>query len=52
LGRTDRSADEKLPTDEAKEKAVGELFLALRRDLFSRKLVKETTLKAIDFRLY
>jgi len=52
LGDTDRSADEKLPTDEAKEKAIGELFLALRRDLLSRKLVKETALNATDFRLY
>jgi len=52
LGHTDRSLDERLPTDEEKEKAVGDLFLALRKDLFSRKLVKETALKATDFKLY
>lgn len=52
FGYSDSPAGKKPATDEAKEEAVGELFLALRKDLFSRKLVKKTKLKATDFRLY
>jgi len=52
LGEIEYASDGRVPTNEEKEKAIGELFLALRRDLFSRKLVKETTLSATDFKLY
>jgi hypothetical protein len=32
--------------------AFGELFLAIRKDLISRKLIKKTKLKGSDFKLY
>ena len=32
--------------------AFGELFLAIRKDLISRKLIKKTELKISDFSLY
>lgn len=35
--------------DEEKEVAVGDLMLAIRKDLISRKIVKKTNLKAKDF---
>jgi len=37
-------------SDEEKEKAVGELMLAIRRDLIERKPLKATNLKPEDFR--
>jgi hypothetical protein len=37
-------------SDEEKEKAVGELILAIRIDLISRKPLKKTTLKPEDFK--
>ena len=37
-------------SDEEKERAVGELILAIREDLISRKLLKKTGLRAEDFR--
>lgn len=37
-------------SDEEKEKAVGELILAIREDLISRKPLKETRLKPEDFK--
>lgn len=37
-------------SDEKKGKAVGELILAIREDLISRKPLKKTTLKPEDFR--
>jgi len=49
---TDRSLDDRLPTDEEKEKVIAELLLAVRKDLLSRKLVRQTTLKASDFKLH
>ena len=52
LVHTDRSLDDRLSTDEGKEEAFGELLLAVRKDLLSRKLVKQTTLNASDFKLY
>jgi len=36
--------------DEAKERAVGELMLAIRRDLLARKPVRTTALTIKDFR--
>ena len=36
--------------DSIKENAVGELILSIRKDLLSRKLVKETSLLPKDFR--
>ena len=36
-------------TDAEKEIAVGDLILAIRKDLISRKIVKQTNLKAKDF---
>jgi len=36
-------------TDAEKEIAVGDLMLAIRKDLISRKIVKQTNLKAKDF---
>ena len=35
---------------ETKERVAGEFFLALRRDLLSRKLVKKTSLTSADYR--
>lgn len=52
LVHTDRSLDERLPSDQEKEEALGELLLAIRKDLLSRKLVRQTALKASDFKLY
>lgn len=37
-------------TDSVKEKAMGELVSSIRKDLLSRKLVKNTTLTENDFR--
>ena len=37
-------------SDKEIEKAVGELMLAIRKDLISRKLLKKTNLKPEDFR--
>ena len=37
-------------SDEEKQKAVGELILAIRIDLISRKPLKKTTLKSEDFK--
>jgi hypothetical protein len=37
-------------SDEEKEKAAGELFTAIRRDILKRKLLKETKLNSNDFR--
>jgi len=37
-------------SDEEKEKAVGELILAIRIDLINRKPLKKTTLKPEDFK--
>jgi len=37
-------------TDEEKEKALGELALAIRNDLLSRKIVRNTKLKPEDFK--
>jgi len=37
-------------SDEEKEKAVGELMLAIRRDLLSRKPLRKTSLKPEDFK--
>ena len=37
-------------SDEEKEKAVGELMLAIRRDLISRKPLGKTNLRPEDFR--
>jgi len=37
-------------SDEIKEEAVGALIVAIRKDLLSRKIVKNTKLKAKDFR--
>ena len=37
-------------SNEEKEKAVGELMLAIRKDLISRKPLKKTNLKPEDFR--
>ena len=37
-------------SDEEKEKAVGELMLAIRKDLISRKPLEKTNLKPEDFR--
>ena len=37
--------------DQIKEKALGALILAIRRDLVSRRVVRKTDLKADDFRL-
>lgn len=37
-------------TDEAKEKAVGELVLSIRQDLLSRSTVRFTQLSAKDFK--
>jgi len=37
-------------SDEEKEKAVGELMLAIRRDLLSRKPLRKTGLKPEDFK--
>ena len=37
-------------SDEEKQKAVGELILAIRIDLISRKPLKKTTLKPEDFK--
>jgi hypothetical protein len=36
-------------SDDEKEKAVGDFVSEIRRDLISRKIVKETKLKAHDF---
>lgn len=38
-------------TDEEKEKALGELVLAIRKDLLSRKIVRKTELKPEDFKI-
>lgn len=38
-------------SDEVKEKALGELILAIRKDLISRKIVSNTTLKPENFRV-
>ena len=38
-------------TDEKKEKALGELMLAIRKDLIDRKVLSKTTLKHEDFRV-
>ena len=38
-------------TDEEKEKALGELVLAIRKDLLSRKMVRKTELKPEDFKI-
>jgi len=38
-------------TDEKKEKALGELVLAIRKDLLSRKTVRKTKLKPEDFKI-
>jgi hypothetical protein len=37
-------------SDKEKEKAVGELILAIREDLISRKPLKKTLLKPEDFK--
>ena len=37
-------------SDEEKEKAVGELMVAIRKDLISRKPLRKTNLKPEDFR--
>ena len=42
--------NEKYP-DAQKEKALGELVLAVRQDLLSRKVVRNTSLKADDFEI-
>ncbi len=39
-------------TDDQKEKALGEFVLAIRKDLLSRKIVKKTSLKSSDFKIY
>ncbi len=36
-------------SDEEKERALGELIIAIRRDLLSRKLVKQTRLEVSNF---
>lgn len=41
---------QKPATDEEKERALGELILAIRRDMLSRTLVTSTTLKATDWK--
>lgn len=41
--------DGKYP-DEVKERAAGELILAIRQDIVSRKPVRKTTLTAADFK--
>jgi hypothetical protein len=41
--------DKKFPDDE-KEKAVGELILAIRKDLINRKPLRKTKLKPEDFK--
>jgi len=38
-------------TDEEKEKALGDLVLAIRKDLLSRKIVRKTKLKPEDFKI-
>ena len=38
-------------TDEEKEKALGELILAIRKDLISNKVLSKTALKPGDFRV-
>ena len=42
---------ERLSSDEAKENALGELILAIRKDLISRKVLSNTSLKPEDFRI-
>lgn len=37
-------------SDEEKEKAVGELMLAIRKDLINRKTLRKTNLRAEDFK--
>ena len=37
-------------TDEAKERALGELILSIRKDLIGRKILSNTSLKPEDFR--
>lgn len=38
-------------TDDEKEKALGELVLAIRKDLISQKVLKSTLLDSRDFRI-
>ncbi|MCD6366549.1 MAG: hypothetical protein J7L46_03310 [Bacteroidales bacterium] len=38
--------------DDQKEKALGELVFAIRKDLLSRRIVKKTSLKPNDFKIY
>lgn len=38
-------------TDNQKERALGELVLAIRQDLLSRKVVSKTSLKPNDFKI-
>jgi len=40
----------KLVSDEEKELVLGELVAAIRRDLLSRKIIRETTLNGKDFK--
>jgi len=37
-------------SDDEKEKAVGEFVLAMRKDLFARKILRKTELKPEDFK--
>ncbi|MBP9019659.1 MAG: hypothetical protein KBG04_07580 [Bacteroidales bacterium] len=46
----DRQQDRQQYSEEDREKAIGELIIAIRKDLISRKLLKKTELKAEDFR--
>lgn len=39
-------------TDDQKEKALGEFVLAIRQDLLSRKVVRKTSLKPDDFKIF
>lgn len=41
---------DKISTDETKEKTLGEFILSIRKDLISRKVLSDTTLKPEDFK--